>query len=446
MRTSFTALGAFLLACCLTSLVWGETGVQWQTDLETAKRMAAASNRLVLIHFSGNWCKPCQHLESQVFNKDSVGRAIDANYVPVKLSVEQQPALARQYGVRAVPWDVIITSDGQVVRDFISPQGEHAYVGAMTEIATRYRPQPTTLLAAGPAVPTATPVGYGVPPAGQSASVPTNHVPQQQASQPQQVAPQAGRWSDNRYADYSQQRQQPVADPVSPPIANQVNGSNFGAGPAGAPPLGPSFGSPGTNSQFGAPPIYQAPGVGAAGNGFPPSSYPVDTRYPSQQAQGNTSTNMPSSNLQPGMTLPPPYNPASSGFNPPPPYSNPPLGTPTGAFAIDGYCPVHLMESGNWTKGDEKWGAIHRGKTYLFVTEQCQQRFMANPDRYAPAFDGNDPVHLVDRNQTVPGRREIGCYFGVEPNRRIVLFADETSYQTFSRNPQRYAQQIFARQ
>jgi YHS domain-containing protein len=89
---------------------------------------------------------------------------------------------------------------------------------------------------------------------------------------------------------------------------------------------------------------------------------------------------------------------------------------------------------------------VHRGKTYLFVGEGCQKKFLADPDRYAPALSGNDPVALVDRGQTVPGKREHGCYFGVEPNRRIVLFVDEANYQAFSKNPQRYAGQIMPQQ
>jgi YHS domain-containing protein/thiol-disulfide isomerase/thioredoxin len=452
MRTFYRGFGAFLLACCLSSLARGEAGVQWQSDLETAKRLAASSNRLVLIHFSATWCNPCKQLESQVFNKDSVARAIDANYVPVKLNVDQQPALARQYGVRAVPWDVIIMSDGQVVRDFQSPLIEQAYVGTMTEIAARYRPQPTALVAGVQAPTTATPVGYGAPAAASPAPSVANYAAAgAQPAAPVQGAPATNRWSDNRYADYAQQRQQPVADTISAPIANQVIGNPAAA--IGSGPTGQSFGSTGASSQYAAPPSYQAPSFSAAGSGAPAASYPPDVSYPPQQAPNAAGAMIPgaaapSANAAPNYSTPA-YNAAPPAYNPPPQYGvNPPAPSapPTTMFALEGYCPVHLMESGNWTKGDTKWGAVHRGKTYLFLSEQCQQRFLANPDRYAPAFDGNDPVLLVDRNQAVPGRREVGCYFGVEPNRRIVLFADETSYQTFSRNPQRYAAQIFATQ
>lgn len=41
-----------------------------------------------------------------------------------------------------------------------------------------------------------------------------------------------------------------------------------------------------------------------------------------------------------------------------------------------------------------------------------QQRFLADPDRYAPVISGNDAVMTVDYGQTVPGHREHGTFFG----------------------------------
>jgi YHS domain-containing protein/thioredoxin-related protein len=446
MRTSSWNLGALFLVCCLTSLAHGETGIQWQTDLEAAKRLAASSNRLVLIHFSASWCHWCKPLESQVFNQDSVAQAIEPNFVPVKLDLDQHKNLARQYGVTGVPWDVVITPDGQLIKDFNSPQRATAYVAAMTEIAAKYRPQTPTMVAAVGAGPTAVPVAYGAP-AASAPPAAANYPPQQAQAQPPQQQQPHNRPSDNRYADYYNQRQQPLAAQVAPPLANQA-----GAGPqfGNAPPSGPNFGAPaGTNP----PPSYQ-PMSPAPQNGIPQMSVAPDAGYNGQSGFSNNPSppagaappaygGAPTQNYQPSQSFQQPNN----NFTPPA-MSPPPGPANTGAqsFALDGYCPVHLMEQGNWTKGDAAFGAIHRGKTYLFISKQCQERFLANPDRYSPAFDGNDPVQLMDRNQTVPGRREIGCYLGVEPNRRIVLFADEASYQAFVRNPQRYAAGAFAPQ
>ncbi|MDA8041990.1 MAG: thioredoxin family protein, partial [Pirellulales bacterium] len=42
-----------------------------------------------------------------------------------------------------------------------------------------------------------------------------------------------------------------------------------------------------------------------------------------------------------------------------PPQKTMPLG-------LEGYCPVALMETGSWVEGQARWGARHRGRTYLF--------------------------------------------------------------------------------
>jgi YHS domain-containing protein/thioredoxin-related protein len=116
--------------------------------------------------------------------------------------------------------------------------------------------------------------------------------------------------------------------------------------------------------------------------------------------------------------------PASTAKNPP--------------FALDRYCPVTLVEKRRWEHGNEQWGAIHRGRTYLFVSEAAQKAFLANPDRYSPVCAGNDPVLRVEYHQDVPGKREHGAFY----NNRIYLFTSEDTFLRFDRNPARYMTEL----
>jgi protein disulfide-isomerase len=104
-------------------------------------------------------------------------------------------------------------------------------------------------------------------------------------------------------------------------------------------------------------------------------------------------------------------------------------------LALDGYCPTTLVERQQWALGDVRFGAIHRGRTYLFLGPGEVQKFMADPEKYAPVLSGNDPVAAMDNQQLVPGRREYGVY----SDNRVYLFADETTRQRFEQNPKRYA-------
>jgi YHS domain-containing protein len=132
-----------------------------------------------------------------------------------------------------------------------------------------------------------------------------------------------------------------------------------------------------------------------------------------------------------------------------PPYANqtvagpamqslPPLPPGSPALGLEGFCPVTLTERRTWNKGNPQWGAIHRGRTYLFVSQIEQQKFLAAPDTYSPMLSGNDPVLQMTQNQSVPGRREHGVFY----NNRIYLFATEGSLREFTQAPTRFDNMI----
>ncbi len=117
--------------------------------------------------------------------------------------------------------------------------------------------------------------------------------------------------------------------------------------------------------------------------------------------------------------------PAETGKRP----ANPLLG-------LDGFCPVQLVENSRWQPGKKAWGAIHRGRTYLFAGEEEQHRFLAHPDRYAPVSSGDDVVLLLEQGRSVSGYREHGLRF----DGHVYLFANESTLGRFQSNPRYYAQ------
>jgi thiol-disulfide isomerase/thioredoxin/YHS domain-containing protein len=170
-------------------------------------------------------------------------------------------------------------------------------------------------------------------------------------------------------------------------------------------------------SNMGGPPLgSNAP----APTNFPP---PVQTAMVPRQPPANALLGTGNPGLPPPGEIPP-AQPATI---------NPPLG-------LDGYCPVTLGEKQQWVVGDRRWGAIHRGRTYLFAGPEEQRRFLAAPaapDRYAPVNSGNDIVLAAEQGQTVSGMREHGLFFG----NRVYLFSSEATLEKFSGNPNLYANQ-----
>jgi len=347
MRKTYGSLLAAIFALTFPSPVTAQQSLRWQPTLEAAKALAAQSNRLILIHFWAEWCGSCRQMEQEVLSRPEVVAAIDANYVPVKVNSDYFPTTRQQYGVTALPADVVITSQGQLVERLQGLPTAAQYAARLNQLAAAFpargQEDPARLTRGGaPARPGAN---------GSDSNA-------------------AGFAGPGR--EYWQQG--------APPYTRQFEGPS----PAGAPPLG-------------WPPVDQLP------------------------------------THQPPLGQPPSGQATSRQVAPAQPQSRPTLG-------LDGYCPVQLcddMMSGKlrWVLGNRLWGATHRGRTYLFAGPEQQRRFLAEPDRYAPVYSGNDVITAIEQGETVPGYREHGVFFG----NQIYLFANEANLEKFRHNPDHYA-------
>jgi thiol-disulfide isomerase/thioredoxin/YHS domain-containing protein len=406
-KRSLFWLLAFLLI--LPSVGMTEELVRWEPTLDNAQRLAAQSNRLVLIHFWAPWCVVCKRMEAEVVNQPSVAADVTANYVPVKINADSFPATAQRYGVTALPTTVITTPQGQLLDSMRGRVEATEYVARLRRVATEAKQRGGAVYAqvpagaAPPAAPVSTPP-QTPPPAGPPATgvqPPSNNGPSLAASPPVgQPVGGSPPVADNRSADFLRRSQGVPAIPIAQP-------SSATPGPAATQPLA-NYASPApaavasTNTPLPAPALAQA---------YPPSQPPA--RPPTGPPAANPSPAAPAKNLTPQL-----------------PTINPPLG-------LEGYCPVALWERQQWTLGDRRWGVIHRGRTYLFSGPEEQRRFFTDPDHYAPAISGNDVVLATEQGQPVPGMREHGVFFG----NRMYLFSSEATLEKFARNANVYVNQ-----
>ena len=393
LQIVYFLIGA-MLAAPATTLWAQQAGIRWQQDLEAAKTLARQTGRLVLIHFWTPDCAPCVTLDQTVFNQPGVAGAIDAQFVPVKLNANENPATAQGYGITRVPTEVIVTPDGAVVGRLVSPPTPSAYVAEVTQVARDHSSTP------------------GTPFARATATPPT----------PPQI--------NAAYANLS-------LAPNTPPIVGQPSISD-NAPAAGLVSMGAAAGGPlSAENQFAPPPL-----IGVAAPSSPPMSPPTTSSIaspPPSQVANRYVASPPAPPLVPVS----PGVPAQSAQQPqvgsavtpiaaPDPKHLPPGAPPLG---FDGYCPVSMRNQWKWVPGDPRWGIVHRGRTYWFASENEQQQFWSDPDRYSPALSGMDPVMAMDHQQQVPGKRE----HSIDYDNLFYMFCSEATLQQFTANPERYA-------
>lgn len=366
--------------------------IRWQPTLQSAQRLAAQTDRLVLAHFWADWCQACKRMDRKVLNQSAVAAAVSANYVPVKINADYYPATCKQFGVSALPTDVILTPDGQVVKRLRGATAASDYVGRLAEVAAQAKHSGGPPYARGGG-PSQTPVG---------GSRPTPYVASRQP-------PAAQGTPGEPYAAY---RGAAAAGGTATPagVATPPYGSDpllARAAPPSAATLPPQGGLlPREPAGATVPPTGATPPA--------PSGDALAVGSPAGVAASGRPGAPPSSNSAPG--------PTKAGAS-----ENEPL-------CLDGYCPVELCENNAWVMGDPNYGIRHRGRTYLFAGPEQAQRFWADPDRYAPVLSGYDVVVFVEEGRMVPGTRRCGLFV----NQQIYLFSNEATRERFERNPRHY--------
>ncbi|NOZ40705.1 MAG: DUF255 domain-containing protein [Planctomycetes bacterium] len=378
--------------------------INWRNNLDAAKVEAGRTGKLILLHFYTTSCGPCKKLERDVFSQPQIAVAMQRDFIPVKINADQAPALANAYQISRIPTEVILSSQGSVLQKLSCPLEPAAYGAQLANVAQHYRGRPGNITTSVQAPVNSAYSGLRI---GQSynaqtaSAVPTAYKAPQVPTVTQNPYVTAAPPTAQQTAAAPVAQQQPVA-PVTPANAMPNSYRNRYAAVASAPVAAKH--PPVT-------PTATAPQVAAVA---PTAAAPSTT----------ASTTAP-----PAATTAPTVKQVAAAAWPP----QLPAGTPPLAF--DGFCPVSLQQAQKWVRGNKTYGAIHRGRTYLFVGEAERQKFLAAPDAYSPVFSGNDPVMMLDENVQVAGSRKFGCsYQGA-----FYLFSSKETMDRFAKQPVQYS-------
>lgn len=110
--------------------------IHWQSNPHQAANQAAEENKLVLLHFTADWCAPCQTQKRFVFSDPTVAKTVNQSVVPVLVDIDVNRELAGELGVKTIPFDVFLTPGGEVVSKRRSPSDTQNFIKMVTSTRT----------------------------------------------------------------------------------------------------------------------------------------------------------------------------------------------------------------------------------------------------------------------------------------------------------------------
>lgn len=109
------------------------------------------------------------------------------------------------------------------------------------------------------------------------------------------------------------------------------------------------------------------------------------------------------------------------------------------APVFGGDCVVTFVKTGRRTPGLLRHGVVHEDRLYFFSSGEARQDFVDDPERYMNAdvaLDGYCPVCIVELNKAIPGRPELAAvlggnrYFFPGAQQREMFLAQPVKYAT----------------
>ncbi|MBT5017480.1 hypothetical protein OAF42_03460 [Planctomicrobium sp.] len=102
-----------------------------------------------------------------------------------------------------------------------------------------------------------------------------------------------------------------------------------------------------------------------------------------------------------------------------------------GLTGLKGFCPVQLRDTRDLVDVNENYSAIFNNKKYSFSNAAALQKFIGDPEKYAPAIHGSDVIHLSLTGEELEGSLDYAVWF----KGRLYLFSSAETMETFVAAP-----------
>ena len=102
----------------------GAKGIHWQSMRDAMER-SKSENKKIFVHFYADWCGTCKVMEKKTFRDPGVIKALNKNYLPVKVNVDKNQKLSDMFKITLLPDTWFLTENNEVIGNrpgYISPE------------------------------------------------------------------------------------------------------------------------------------------------------------------------------------------------------------------------------------------------------------------------------------------------------------------------------------
>ncbi len=138
IRSSFATL-VLLCAACWTTVAPAEE-IRWLRSAEQAATLAAQSGKPILVYVRSANCHYCDLMQSNVWQDPTAVAAVNRDFVPLKLTREENPEAVQALQIKGFPSTVIFAADRRYVDrldGYVEPEKFLKAVGRAKQASVR---------------------------------------------------------------------------------------------------------------------------------------------------------------------------------------------------------------------------------------------------------------------------------------------------------------------
>ncbi len=88
--------------------------INWE-DYQEGLALAASTNKPVMLYFHAQWCQYCEKMQKTTFVDTNVAMTLHKKFVCIRIDVDENRQLARDWNVRGLPFVWFLSSHGSKI-------------------------------------------------------------------------------------------------------------------------------------------------------------------------------------------------------------------------------------------------------------------------------------------------------------------------------------------